>query len=195
MRAAGCAPHRHACPSATDESLVHICDTEPFSLECTGPHATTPTAVPGATDILQTFDDPEGRFEFDLPGDWHLHPMADPGMGVTIVDAPFREDATRWIELWVATNPERASIAAWIAENGLPWPGEVTAQDEGWVHGVPVLRQRVEGDNPQAGGHYIYALLWYPAGDVLLLWTGWPGDEPGVLNLMERMAWGVRGHD
>ena len=36
---------------------------------------------------------------------------------------------------------------------------KVLSLEEDWIQGVPVLRQRLEGDSPHLGGHYVYALV------------------------------------
>lgn len=108
--------------------------------------------------------------------------------GVRVMDAPSLQEAAHWVSLQVFQNPQRASLPVWIAEHGIPWPGEVTHQEEGWINGVPVLRQRLENNDPDMGGPYICALLWYPDEDLILCWTAWPGERAETLNLLEQMV-------
>ncbi len=192
----GCSAGSVASPAApvTSTPVVDVCVAGPLRPECTG-RQPAPAAIPGVPEAVQTFADPLGRFAFDFPAGWHTLPKPSEGDGVLMMDAPWREEATQWIDLWVGMNPERASLPVWIAERGMPWPGEVVFQEEGWINGVPAVRQRLEGDDPNMGGHYVYALVWLPAGTDILLWTAWPGDRPETLNVLERMVSGVRSHE
>lgn len=169
---------------------LDICSQDPTHPDCTGLYP-TPTALPGLPEMGQIFTDPAGRFAFPYPTGWYTMTLTpDPSDGVRVLDAPSLQESTRWVSLQVFPNTPRASLQVWIAEHGVGWPGEVTEQEEGWINGVPVLRQRLENNDPNMGGPYVYALLWYPYEDWILGWTAWPGDEPETLNLLERMVSG-----
>lgn len=166
-------------------AIIDICDANPNHPDCAGLRR-TPQAW---GDLGETFVDPLGRFAFDYPTGWYTMTMTiDPSDGVRMMDAPSLQEATRWVSLQVFQNPQRASLPVWIAEHGIPWPGEVTDQDEEWINGVPVLRQRLENNDPNMGGPYIYALVWYPYEDLVLCWTAWPGEQIETLSLLERMV-------
>lgn len=169
--------------------IIDICDADPDHPDCVGSHRTS--EAPG--DLGETFIDPLGRFALDYPTGWYTMTMTpDPSDGVRVMDTLSLQEATRWVSLQVFPNPQQASLSVWIAEHGMPWPGEVTHQEEGWIHGVPVLRQRLENDDPDMGGPYVYALLWYPLGEHIVLWTAWPGEQAETLDLLERMASSLR---
>lgn len=166
---------------------IDICAQDPTHPDCAGLQP-TPTAMPGLPEMGQTFADPLGRFTFAYPTGWYTMTVTpDPSDGIRVMDAPSLQESTRWVSLQVFQNPQRASLPVWIAENGVIWPGEITEQEEGWIKGIPVLRQRLENDDPNMGGPYIYALLWYPYEDLIFCWTAWPGDQAETLNLLERM--------
>lgn len=169
-------------------AIIDICDQEP-----THPDCIPPETQDQSTADWQTFTDPENRFEFVYPNGWYTMTMTpDPSDGVRTMDAPSLEEANRWISVQVFQNPNRASLQVWIAEHGVSWPGVVTEEQEGWVNDVPVLRQRLENEDPSMGGPYIYALLWYPYEDLILCWTAWPGEQTETLSLLEQMASSIR---
>lgn len=171
---------------------LDICSQDPTHPDCTGLYP-TPTALPGLPEMGWIFTDPAGRFTFPYPTGWYTMTLTpDPSDGVRVLDAPSLQESARWISLQVFPNTQRASLQVWIAEHGVGWPGEVTEQEEGLVNGVPVLRQRLVNDDPNMGGPYVYALLWYPYGDWILCWTGWPGEQAETLNLLEQMVSGFR---
>jgi len=169
-------------------AIVDICDQDP-----TYPGCIPATTQDQSTPVWQTFTDPEGRFEFDYPTGWYTMTVTpDPSDGVRVMDAPALQEATRWIALQIFQNPNRASLQVWIAEHGVPWPGEVTEEQEGWVNGIPILRQRLVNDDPNTGGPYIYALVWYPYEDLILRWTAWPGEQAEIRDLLEQMVSSLR---
>ena len=171
---------------------LDICSQDPTHPDCAGLYP-TPTALPGLPEMGQLFIDPAGRFTFPYPTGWYTMTVTpDPTDGVRVMDAPSLQESTRWVSLQVFQNTQRASLQVWIAEHGVGWPGKVTEQEEGLVNGVPVLRQRLVNDDPNMGGPYVYALLWYPYEDLILCWTAWPGEESETLNLLEQMVSGFR---
>jgi len=177
-------------------AIVDICDENPRYPGCPGAQELVPTVQDDAYRLGQTFADPLGRFALDYPTGWYTMTVTpDPADGVRVMDRPDLGETTRWISLHLFQNPDRASLSVWIAEHGVPWPGQVTEEEEGLINGVPVLRQRLENDDPDLGGPYIYALLWYPLGDHILLWTAWPGEQPEMLNLLERMVYSFRAYE
>lgn len=153
----------------------------------------TPTAMPGVPEAAQTFTDPLGRFAFDYPASWHTMPVTpDPADGIQVTNASSLDESTQWVSFNVFLNADLASLPVWVAEHGQVWAGQVTATDEDVIMGIPVLRQRLENDTPAVGNAYVYALVWAPFGEHVLLWTAWPGDQPEMLNLLERMVTGFR---
>lgn len=173
--------------------IVDICQANPAHPDCIGLQQPTPTAQSGHSESWQTFADPLGRFTFPFPAGWYTMTVTpDPSDGVRVMDASYLQASTRWFSLQVFQNPHRASLLAWVAEHGTGWIGEVTEEEEGLIGGVPVLRQRLENNNPDMGGPYIYALLWYPDGDSILCWTAWPGEQAETLELLEQMVSGFR---
>lgn len=193
----GCGPNGQAfvtAPAPTETlpaiapgttAQVDICDVDPNHPDCIGLHR-IPTLQ---EDLGQVFVDPLGRFAFLYPNGWYTMTVTpDPSDGVRVMDAPYLQESTRWIALHVFQNPNRASLQVWIAEHGIGWLGTVTDQKEDYINGVPVLRQRLENHDPNMGGPYIYALLWYPYEEWILRWTAWPGEQAETLNLLERMV-------
>lgn len=168
--------------------IVDICDQDPQHPACIGLQEPTPS-----TQGWETFPDPMGRFVFLYPTGWYTMTVTpDPSDGVRVMDAPSLQQSTRWVSVHVFQNPNRASLKVWIAEHGVGWPGTVTQEEEGDVNGVPVLRQRLENKDPDMGGPYIYALIWYPLEDWILRWTAWPGEEAETLDLLEQMISSLR---
>lgn len=146
------------------------------------------------TEAWQTFSDPLGRFVFSYPADWYTMTVTpDPADGVRLMNAPSLEEATQWISLQIFPNPQRVSLTVWVAEQGVNWPGEIIDyQEEGQINGVPVLRQLLVNKNPETGGPFIYALLWYPLGENILQWTAWPGEITETLDLLDRIVHSFR---
>lgn len=179
---------------------IDICDVEPDRYpdcivfgDVERLREPTPTAMPGVPEAAQTFTDPLGRFAFDYPAGWHAMPVTpDPADGIQVMNAPSLDESTQWISFNVFLNAELASLPVWVAEHGQVWSGQVTATDEDVIMGIPVLRQWLENDTPAVGEAYVYALVWAPFGEHVLLWTAWPGDQPEMLNLLERMVTGFR---
>jgi len=166
-------------------AIIDICDQDPMHPDC------IPAETQDQFNVWdwQTFTDPENRFEFDYPNGWYTMTMTpDPSDGIRIMDAPSLEEATRWVSLQVFQNPNQDSLQAWIAGHGQKWIGDVIEEQEDQVNGVPVLRQRLKNDDPNTGGPYIYALLWYPYKDLVLCWTSWPGEITEMINLLEQMV-------
>lgn len=165
--------------------IIDICQADPNYPDCAGLRRTlTPRG-----DLGQVFVDPLGRFAFLYPSDWYTMTVTpDPSDGVRVMDAPSLQESTRWVALHVFQNPNRASLQVWIAEHGIGWLGTVTDQEEGYINGVPVLRQRLENNDPNMGGPYIYILFWYPHEDWILRWTAWPGEQAETLHLLEQMV-------
>lgn len=175
---------------------IDICDQDPQHPACVDLQQPTPTTLPGVPGMGQTFTDPLGRFALDYPTGWYTMTVTpDPADGVRVMDRPDLGETTRWISLHLFQNLDRASLSVWIAEHGVPWPGQVTQEEEGLINRVPVLRQRLENDAPDMGGPYVYALLWYPLGEHIVLWTAWPGEQPETCNLLERMVYSFRAHE
>jgi hypothetical protein len=176
---------------------VDICQVNPLHPDCFGLRPATPTAMPGVPEEWQTWTDPAGRFAFDYPAGWHTLPVSpDPADGVQVLDAPSPEEASWWISFNIFPNPEQASLPVWLAEGrGRVWAGEVTAEHEAFINGVPVLCQQLENDTPSVGDPYTYALIWWPTSEYILLWTTWPGDQPETLNLLERMVSSLRNYE
>ncbi|MCX7681118.1 MAG: hypothetical protein N2508_03980 [Anaerolineae bacterium] len=169
--------------------IVDICQENPRHPACIGLQEPTPTAQGSNAEPWQTFIDPLGRFAFTYPTGWYTMTVTpDPSDGVRVMDAPDLQESTRWVSLQVFQNPHRASVQVWVAEHGVGWPGKVTEQKEDWINGVPVLRQRLENSDPNMGGPYIYALIWYPHEDLILRWTAWPGEQAETLKLLEQMV-------
>lgn len=169
--------------------IVDICQENPAHPDCIGLREPMPTAQSSHFEPWQTFADPLGRFTFLFPAGWYTMTVTpDPSDGVRVMDAPYLQESTRWVSLQVFQNPHRGSLPVWIAEHGIGWIGEVTEEEEGWISGVPVLRQRLENDDPGMGGPYTYALLWYPDEAFVLRWTAWPGEQAETLELLEQMV-------
>ncbi len=175
---------------------IDICQVDPAHPDCAGLRSPTPTTLPGAPAEMQPYDDPRGRFAFYYPMGWYVLPVSpEPDIGVQVLDAATLNEATRWISLNVFPNPERASLPAWLAAgHGRVWAGQVTEEREDVINGLPVLRQQLENNAPSGGDPYVYALIWQLAreGEEVLLWTAWPGDQPEMLNLLERVVTGFR---
>jgi len=175
------------------DMAIDICQVDPFHPDCAGLRPPTPTAMPGVPEEWQTWTDPTERLAFDYPAGWQVMPVRlDAGDGIQVMNAPSPAQATQWVRFHVFLNPDAASLPVWIAERGPVWDGEVTATDADILMGVPVLRQRLENDAPGVDEATVYALLWVPYGEYVLLWTAWPGDQPETLNLLERMVSGFR---
>ncbi len=171
------------------EIPLDICDQDPQHPDCAGLQRPTPTISSDALELGQTFTDPLARFAFDYPTGWYTMTVTpDPSDGVRVMDASYLQESTRWISLQIFQNPRRASLRVWIAEHGIGWIGKVTEEEEGWINGVPVLRQRLENNDPDMGGPYVYALLWYPDEDSILCWTAWPGEQAETRELLEQMV-------
>lgn len=169
-------------------AIVDICQANPQHPDCVGLQKPTPP-----TQEWETFTDPLGRFAFLYPSGWYTMTVTpDPSDGVRVMDAPHLQESTRWVSVHVFQNPQRASIPIWVAEHGVGWPGKITWQEEGYVNNVPVLRQRLENDDPNLGGPYIYALLWYPLEEWILRWTAWPGQQAETNKLLEQMVSSLR---
>ncbi len=179
------------------EALIDICQVNPIHPDCGGMLSPTPTALTGVPEEWQTWADPAGRFSFDFPAGWHtLSVTPDPADGVQVMDASSLDEATWWISLNIFANPEQASLSIWLAERqGQVWVGQVAEEQEDIINGVPVLRQRLENIAPTIGDPYVYALMWQPVGEYVLLWTAWPGEEPETLNLLERMVSGFKSNE
>ncbi|MBC7227438.1 MAG: hypothetical protein H5T61_09405 [Thermoflexales bacterium] len=163
--------------------IVDICDQNPQHPDCVG------LQTPAPSPEWATFTDPLGRFVFLYPAGWYTMTVTpDPSDGVRVMDAPSLQESTRWVSVHVFSNTQRASLPVWVAEHGVGWVGEVIRQEEGYINGVPVLRQRLENKDPNLGGPYTYFLLWYPLEDWILRWTAWPGEQAETLDLLEQMV-------
>lgn len=169
--------------------IVDICQENPDHPDCVGLRKPTPTTAGGGSQPWQTFTDPLDRFVFLFPAGWYTMSVTpDPSDGVRVMDAPYLQGSTRWVSVQVFQNPNGASLKVWIAEHGVGWPGVVTEEEEGYVNGVPVLRQRLENKDPDMGGPYTYALLWYPCDGLVLCWTAWPGEQAETLEVLEQIV-------
>jgi hypothetical protein len=175
------------------DMAIDICQVDPFHPDCAGLRPPTPTAMPGVPAEWQTWTDPTERLAFDYPAGWQVMPVRlDAGDGIQVMNAPSPAQATQWVRFHVFLNPDAASLPVWIAEWGPVWDGEITATDEDLLMGIPVLRQRLENEAPAVDDATVYALLWVPYGEYVLLWTAWPGDQPETINILERMVIGLR---
>ncbi|WP_448593475.1 hypothetical protein [Thermoflexus hugenholtzii] len=169
---------------------IDICEAYPDHPDCRGLHAPTPPHH-----LMNRFVDPLGRFVFFYPTGWYTMTVTpDPSDGVQVMNAPSLQESTRWISLHVFQNPHRASLSVWLAEQGPGWPGSVTEQKDEVINGVPVLIQRLENNNPDMGGPYVYTLLWYLHEDWVLRWTAWPGEQDEVVELLRQIVYTFRWH-
>lgn len=173
---------------------VEICQVNLIHPDCAGTLPPTPLALPGVPHALQTYIDPLGRFTFDYPDGWYTLPVSpSAAAGIWVLDAPSLEEATQWVSFDVFSKPEQMSLEEWLADGkGDVWAGQITESHEDLINGTPVIRQRLENNNPTTGQPYVYTLIWWPAGEYFLLWTAWPGTQPEMLNILERMVTGFR---
>jgi hypothetical protein len=173
---------------------VEVCQVNPIHPDCAGILPPTPLALPGVPNTLQTYIDPLGRFTFDYPEGWYTLPVSpDAAAGIWVLDAPSLEEATQWVSFDVFPGPEQQSLQEWFADGHEQiWAGQITETREDTINGIPVIRQRLENNNPTTGVPYVYTLIWWPAGEHFLLWTAWPGEQPETLNILERLVTGFR---
>ncbi|MCZ7671799.1 MAG: hypothetical protein M5U34_34055 [Chloroflexi bacterium] len=183
---------------------IDICQVEPTHPDCAGLLLPPiPTAMPGSPEELVVWHDSLNRFFFLYPADWYTATIApSPIDGVQFSNAPTLQEATQWVEFDVFPNPEDVSLTEWLAAgHGHVWAGEITEEYEDIIEDIPadlpIVRQRPENKDTETGESYVYQLIWVPTKSKknFLLWTAYPGDQPEMLNLLERIVVGFEDYE
>ncbi len=129
----------------------------------------------------ETFASEGSGFSFQYPSGWQVIMKAE---SVQLV-APENRFVVRVDRF---PNPAAASLTVWLAEYAPVLGGvELLSFDEA-IQGIPVRRQQVmlPAAEAQPGGEH--AILWIGHMYEILMWMGWPGDQPETIDLISYMA-------